>query len=91
MKICPKCTAGNDDSALYCWSCHNSFDPNSIPDIEIKGHKLRCPICGGHNFWKRRTLMNTRGATIIGLDWANKEADNYVCHNCGYVLWFLEE
>ena len=92
MKICKKCTAGNDDEAQVCWSCGQSFEPSSVPDssVEIKGNKLTCPVCKGQNFWKRQTLMNTRGSTFLGFDWANKQADNYVCHNCGYVFWFFE-
>ena len=27
--------------------------------------------------------MNTRGASFLGFDWANSEADNYICDNCG--------
>jgi len=28
--------------------------------------------------------------TFFGLDWANKEATNYICENCGYVMWFMD-
>jgi len=66
-------------------------DKQILDNIEIKGNKLICPICKGHNFWNRQTLMNTRGATFLGFDWANKEAVNFVCDNCGYVFWFLEK
>lgn len=45
----------------------------------VDGHQLKCPICGNTQFWKRRTLMNTPGMTFFGLDWANKQAENYVC------------
>ena len=103
MKICPKCNTEEPDWAPYCGSCSHKFDANSIPDrygehneikggtVEIKGHKLICPICEGQNFWNRQTLMNTRGATFLGFDWANKEADNFICDNCGYVFWFFEK
>ena len=56
-----------------------------------KGLKLECVICKSHLFWTRTTLMNTTGMSIIGLDWANKHATNYVCNSCGYVHWFLEK
>ncbi len=55
----------------------------------MKGNALTCPICAGEEFWMRKTLMNTTGATFVGLDWANREAQNYICDNCGYILWFL--
>lgn len=58
-------------------------------EISIKGNALICTVCKHNKFWNRKTLMNTPGMTFFGLDWANKAAQNYVCENCGYVLWFL--
>ncbi len=55
---------------------------------EVMGRKLKCPICEYGKFWTRTTLMNTAGATFFGFDWANKEAQNYVCGQCSYILWF---
>lgn len=57
----------------------------------VAGHALRCAICGGERFWKRKTLMNTPGMTFFGVEWANRQAENYVCERCGHVLWFLRE
>ena len=62
--------------------------PNAT-EHTINGSQLVCPICKHTKFWTRRTLMNTRGASFMNFDWANKEADNYVCDSCGYVIWFL--
>jgi predicted nucleic-acid-binding Zn-ribbon protein len=59
--------------------------------VNIAGNLLICPICKHDEFWRRETLMNTRGATFLGFDWANKEAVNYVCGKCGYVFWFLDK
>lgn len=56
-----------------------------------RGLKLKCVICNNTKFWTRETLMNTRGMSFINLDWANKNATNYVCGDCGYVHWFLNE
>jgi len=58
---------------------------------EVAGKKLLCPVCGHKHFWTRKTLMNTRGSTFFKFDWANKQADNYICDNCGYVFWFLKQ
>ncbi|QBA65024.1 hypothetical protein [Muriicola soli] len=55
----------------------------------IKGRKLKCTICENDTFWMRKTLMNTKGMTFFKLDWANREAENYICDSCGYVHWFL--
>jgi predicted RNA-binding Zn-ribbon protein involved in translation (DUF1610 family) len=57
-------------------------------EYDVQGNKLVCPICGKTHFWTRTTLMNTRGATFLGFDWANNEAENYICDNCGYIMWF---
>lgn len=58
---------------------------------QVKGKKLVCPICGYDQFQTRRTLMNTPGLTFLGLDWANRSADNFICDNCGHVLWFARK
>lgn len=60
-----------------------------VEERSVNGNKLTCPVCGHDRFWFRTTLMNTRGATFLGFDWANKEAENYVCGQCGYVMWFM--
>ncbi|AZR73631.1 hypothetical protein BBF96_09670 [Anoxybacter fermentans] len=64
------------------------MDKRKAKKYEVKGYKLVCPICGHERFWTRKTLMNTPGVTFLGFDWANKEADNYICENCGYIMWF---
>jgi predicted nucleic-acid-binding Zn-ribbon protein len=60
-------------------------------EITKQGHKLRCVVCAHDRFWSRTTLLNTRLATLLGFDWANKEAMNYVCENCGYIFWFFQD
>ena len=55
---------------------------------EVHGHKLVCPICGHDAFWTRRTLLNTPMATFLNFDWANRQATNFVCEECGHILWF---
>ena len=60
-----------------------------VAPLTVKGRPVVCPVCGHDRFWTRTTLMNTAGATFLGLDWANRSATNYVCGECGHVLWFL--
>lgn len=55
----------------------------------IKGHKLVCNVCKYDKFWERTTLMNTPKMTFFKLDWANKQAINYICDHCGHVHWFI--
>lgn len=57
----------------------------------VDGHQLQCQICGHDQFWYRKTLMNTPGVTFLGMEWANKQAENYICNNCGYIMWFMRE
>lgn len=55
------------------------------------GEIMSCLMCGSKKFWTRKTLMNTVGFSFFNIDWANKNATNYVCNDCGYVHWFLEK
>lgn len=57
----------------------------------IKGNELKCNVCNNDTFWERKTLMNTKMMTFVKLDWLNKKAQNYICDNCGHVLWFLDK
>lgn len=60
-------------------------------EIEISGNKLICPICKHTHFFVRKTLMNTAVMTALRLDCFNKEATNYICANCRFILWFLDK
>lgn len=55
-----------------------------LPD----GSVVKCPICSKTEFWHRRTLLNTAGASFLGFDWANREAFNLICGHCSHMLWF---
>ena len=57
----------------------------------IHDKTLICPVCGHEEFWKRKTLMNTPGLTFMGVEWANKQAENLICDACGYIYWFFCE
>jgi hypothetical protein len=69
----------------------DSLEKEEASERIVEGHKLKCPVCGFNKFWKRKTLMNTPGMTLIGIEWANKQAINYVCDSCNYVMWFLHD
>ena len=60
-----------------------------VQEQEIFGNKLECPVCKHNKFWSRETLMNTPGLTFFGLEWANRRAQNYICEQCGHILWFM--
>jgi len=57
----------------------------------IKGKPLTCRVCDHDKFWTRKTLMNTPGLSFFGFEWANREATNYVCDECGYIHWFFAQ
>ena len=57
---------------------------------ERAGKLVTCSHCGGTSFEKSVALLNSRGLTFLDLDWANAEADTFVCKNCGHIEWFAE-
>jgi ribosomal protein S27AE len=58
-------------------------------EVQVGDRRLTCTVCGYQQFHERNSLLNTRAATFFKLDWANKEATNYICAQCGYIFWFL--
>jgi predicted nucleic-acid-binding Zn-ribbon protein len=63
---------------------------DGLIEVEIGEGKLTCTVCGNQQFHERNSLLNTRAATFFNFDWANKEATNYICAQCGYIFWFME-
>lgn len=64
------------------------FGENEAQKVIIAGRELVCPVCDNKHFYQRTTQLNTTGMTFLGLDWANKNAYNYFCSQCGYMFWF---
>jgi len=58
--------------------------------VETKGGVLKCLVCGQDEFYKRKAQLNTSGSELLGMAWADRTALCYVCHNCGYIHWFLD-
>ncbi len=69
----------------------NAQHTGEAAEVEILGKKLVCPVCGGNQFWERKTLLNTRGMALFNVDFLNKRAQNEICARCGYIFWFLNE
>ena len=59
--------------------------------LTVKGNKLQWSICSGTYFTYRKSMLNTRTLSFLNLDWANKNADNYICNKCGYIFWFAQQ
>ena len=65
-----------------------TIDNKAGHECEIAGYKLSCQICHNTHFWTRETLMSGKGATFMGMDWAERTAVNYICSQCAHILWF---
>ncbi len=57
---------------------------------ERAGKPVACSHCGGTGFEKSSALLNSRGLTFLDLDWANAEADLFICKRCGHIEWFAQ-
>jgi DNA-directed RNA polymerase subunit RPC12/RpoP len=65
--------------------------PDGSVEVSAAGKPLVCPVCGNATFHERNSLLNTRFATFMNVDWANAQAVNYICNRCGYIFWFWAE
>jgi predicted nucleic-acid-binding Zn-ribbon protein len=54
------------------------------------GKQVHCPHCGHVEFDCREILLNTRGATLLNLDWLNRGAVALTCKKCSRIEWFNE-
>ncbi|WP_211769625.1 hypothetical protein [Kutzneria sp. CA-103260] len=62
---------------------------NSNPRLAtVHGRALLCLVCGGREFWSREVKLNSTGAELLGLGWANQSALALICDSCGYVHQF---
>jgi hypothetical protein len=52
------------------------------------GKEIRCSHCNGDLFTAHEALLNTTGASLIGLDWLNKSGTALLCEECGLIQWF---
>ncbi|NLU66643.1 hypothetical protein [Streptomyces sp. HNM0574] len=52
-------------------------------------HQLTCPLCRNDAFLERPIKLNTTGMSFLNLDWANRDADGFICTECGRIEWFL--
>lgn len=66
-----------------------SLAEGPTPSHYIAGDlKVACPHCQGDLFHQGYALRNTRGRTLVGLDWADGGATTLACHRCGLIQWF---
>jgi predicted nucleic-acid-binding Zn-ribbon protein len=65
-----------------------SISPIEAREVSVAGHPLRCQVCEYTRFYRREARL-TAGASFFGQDWANSQAECFVCEQCGYVHWFM--
>ena len=58
--------------------------------LYIRGQQAVCPFCRFDQFTRREIKLNTTGMSLLGLDWADKDAARLVCHQCGHIQMFLD-
>jgi hypothetical protein len=54
-------------------------------------HPFHCSICQGNLFQDREILLNTTGAELFNLGWANQSATGLICLRCGYLHTFMSD
>ena len=70
----------------------NAFNEGPDPsEYVIAGKPVRCPHCGEGKFATSRALLNTRGRTAFGVDWADPSATILICAECGRIEWYATE
>ncbi|MCB1034251.1 MAG: DNA-binding protein [Acidobacteria bacterium] len=59
--------------------------------VTAGGTIVKCSHCGNEEFYTSSALLNTRGATFLGLEWANQSAEVNICAECGHLEWFVRK
>jgi hypothetical protein len=52
------------------------------------GRNLVCDTCQNDRFEQYQWKLQTTGMTLMGLDWANRDATCFVCYACRRIHWF---
>jgi hypothetical protein len=55
--------------------------------VSIDGTTLACVVCRNDRFHKRASQLPKQ----FGLDWLHSGTTNFVCTNCGYIFWFVQQ
>lgn len=63
--------------------------PDRAETFTVEGRPVTCPHCGSQEFTEGSALLNTRGRTLFGFDWADQAAYTLICSGCGRIEWFV--
>jgi hypothetical protein len=50
-----------------------------------------CTHCESESFTSKQVLQNSMIASLIGFDWANRQATALQCMGCGQITWFAQK
>ncbi|RZS77520.1 hypothetical protein EV189_4028 [Motilibacter rhizosphaerae] len=57
--------------------------------VRVLDQDFGCPACRGATFRLRMIKLNTSGAELFDLGWANKESAGLICERCGHIAEFV--
>ena len=66
-------------------------EANGPTAYSVGGKPVRCPHCGGSEFAASSAMLNSRGRTVLGVDWADPSASILICVECGRIEWYAQE
>lgn len=59
--------------------------------VTVSRVPFQCQVCRSERFFDREVKLNTTGAELFDIGWANQSATGLVCAQCGYVHLFLND
>jgi DNA-directed RNA polymerase subunit RPC12/RpoP len=62
--------------------------PRGTTTVDVLGKPVTCPHCGGDELVVRKRLLNTAVMTLLGFDFADRQATTLRCIRCGRIEWF---
>lgn len=65
-------------------------EANDPTEFSVAGRPVRCPHCGEGKFVLQGALLNSRGLSVLNVDWADPMASTLICAECGRIEWFAQ-
>jgi len=56
--------------------------------VELNGRRLKCLVCAGESFHRRRSHVDTASVASMNPDWADRQVQCLLCDTCGFIHWF---
>ena len=58
--------------------------------FKVAGIAVTCPHCGSTRFFEGSALLDSRGTSLLDVEWLGKGATTLTCARCGRVEWFAD-